>query len=372
MKKIFKTLITSFFLIISGFTFMHAEVGDKKSGKVVTVATQSKEIVEVIRPVYEKETTQINGTRDVSLVNDNDMPKIHFMNPLKEKFYITSLFGPRLDPFTSVPSNHNGVDMACSTGTPIYAVLGGVVEVSGWHKSYGNYIIIRHNGGYKSLYAHMSKLIATKGQKIEQGDKIGLVGSTGYSTGPHLHLTFYKNGHLIDPLPLVLGNSSNIDMMIFPERKVGQMHFIQPTTIKVDSPNIKNVVLDIYYVMKDGRVEKEPTIDYVVTFAPGVTDFDKFSFALESNGKRYNLKNISVLYKDPTEEKETVVSYTSAISISEMSSFLNDKTENKLYVVLKQGKEKEIKISSKKLNIKVTKARGLPGKPLTNLSEWVN
>ena len=93
--------------------------------------------------------------------------------------------------------------MACPTGTPIYASMSGTVQVAGWHNSYGNYVIIKHKDGYQTLYGHMSKILTTKGEKVTQGQKIGLVGSTGYSTGPHLHFTVYKNGTLVDPLTLL-------------------------------------------------------------------------------------------------------------------------------------------------------------------------
>lgn len=126
-----------------------------------------------------------------------------FAKPLYAKYYLTSKFGPRIDPISGKKSSHTGIDMACPTGTPIYASMSGTVQVAGWHNSYGNYVIIKHKDGYQTLYGHMSKILTTKGEKVTQGQKIGLVGSTGYSTGPHLHFTVYKNGTLVDPLTLL-------------------------------------------------------------------------------------------------------------------------------------------------------------------------
>ncbi len=127
-----------------------------------------------------------------------------FRNPLKAKYTLTSKFGRRVDPITGRQnSNHTGIDMACPTGTPIYASMSGTVEMAGWSNTYGNYVIISHKENYQTLYAHMSKITAVKGTKIAQGDKVGLVGSTGYSTGPHLHFTVYKNGKLIDPMTIL-------------------------------------------------------------------------------------------------------------------------------------------------------------------------
>lgn len=126
-----------------------------------------------------------------------------FIIPIQGKFRWTSPFGRRIDPIAGVVSNHTGTDMACPTGTPIVASMSGKVTATGINRVYGNYVIIDHGNGYQTLYAHMSKIIATKGQWVSQGTRIGLVGSTGYSTGPHLHFTVYKNGKLVDPMTVL-------------------------------------------------------------------------------------------------------------------------------------------------------------------------
>ncbi len=126
-----------------------------------------------------------------------------FTNPIKVKYRLTSHFGPRADPFTGAKSNHTGIDMACPTGTPIVASCSGTITYSGVSPVFGYYVIINHSDGYQTLYGHMSKILAKKGQWVSQGTRIGLVGSTGYSTGPHLHFTVYKNGKLVDPLSII-------------------------------------------------------------------------------------------------------------------------------------------------------------------------
>lgn len=126
-----------------------------------------------------------------------------FILPIKAKFRWTSPYGSRIDPIANVKSFHTGTDMACPTGTPIYASMSGTISTTGVNRVYGNYVIIDHGNGYQTLYAHMSKIIAKKGQWVSQGTKIGLVGSTGYSTGPHLHFTVYKNGKLINPMSVL-------------------------------------------------------------------------------------------------------------------------------------------------------------------------
>ncbi len=126
-----------------------------------------------------------------------------FILPIKAKFRWTSPYGSRIDPIANVKSFHTGTDMACPTGTPIYASMSGTISATGVNRVYGNYVIIEHGNGYQTLYAHMSKIIAKKGQWVSQGTRIGLVGSTGYSTGPHLHFTVYKNGKMINPMSVL-------------------------------------------------------------------------------------------------------------------------------------------------------------------------
>ncbi|MDR2793200.1 MAG: peptidoglycan DD-metalloendopeptidase family protein [Treponema sp.] len=114
--------------------------------------------------------------------------------------YITDVYGYRYDPFGSGSREfHNGMDISARTGTPIRAAMAGQVTFAGWSDSYGNYVVIRHSGGYRTLYAHMSVLRTKTGAYINAGEQIGDVGSTGRSTAPHLHFTVYKNGVTVNP-----------------------------------------------------------------------------------------------------------------------------------------------------------------------------
>lgn len=126
-----------------------------------------------------------------------------FALPIKISYRLSSRFGHRKDPITGVDSSHTGIDMACATGTNIYSSLSGTVAYTGYSSVYGNYVIINHFDGYQTLYAHMSKILCKKGDYVNQGARIGLVGNTGYSTGPHLHFSVYKNGKLVDPLSVL-------------------------------------------------------------------------------------------------------------------------------------------------------------------------
>ena len=95
------------------------------------------------------------------------------------------------------------MDFGASTGTPIMAAYDGEVVVSTYSSSAGNYIMINHGGGLSTVYMHCSKLIAKVGDTVKKGDVIGLVGSTGNSTGPHLHFSVRVNGEYVDPAPYI-------------------------------------------------------------------------------------------------------------------------------------------------------------------------
>mgnify|MGYP001101793585 CR=1 FL=1 len=111
-----------------------------------------------------------------------------------------SLFGERTDPITGNQKVHKGIDIEAEKGASIKAALAGDVTESGADASYGNYIKIRHPDGFTTVYAHCSKLIAKKGQKVEQGDIIARVGDTGASVGAHLHFEIWKDGKPVNPL----------------------------------------------------------------------------------------------------------------------------------------------------------------------------
>lgn len=113
---------------------------------------------------------------------------------------ISSPFGNRIHPVTGLPSFHGGVDFAASYGTGIKATRSGEVIVRAYHSSYGNYIIIDHGNGIASLYAHMSGFNVSIGQEVSQGSVIGFIGSTGSSTGPHLHFEIRVNGTRVNPM----------------------------------------------------------------------------------------------------------------------------------------------------------------------------
>ncbi|MBD2843063.1 M23 family metallopeptidase [Erythrobacter rubeus] len=117
---------------------------------------------------------------------------------------MTSGYGMRNHPVLRKRARHKGIDLAAPTGTPIYATADGIIERADWFSSYGLYIAIDHGGDLETRYAHMSKLAVAAGDSVRKGDVIGYVGSTGRSTGPHLHYEVRVDGVAVNPIPYMV------------------------------------------------------------------------------------------------------------------------------------------------------------------------
>ena len=113
-------------------------------------------------------------------------------------------FGYRISPFTGKKEFHEGLDISAQKGTSVIAPADGYVSFAGKSNSFGNYITISHGYGYKTRYGHLSKILVVKGQAVKRGEKIGLIGSTGRSTGPHLHYEVHRNDVPVDPKIYIL------------------------------------------------------------------------------------------------------------------------------------------------------------------------
>lgn len=115
-------------------------------------------------------------------------------------FWVSCPFGDRIHPITGEEDRHTGVDLAVPAGTPIHAVYPGVVAEVGESRIYGNYLVLDHGNGVTTTYNHCETILAAEGQVLRQGDRVALAGSTGVSTGPHLHLELLIDGVPVDPL----------------------------------------------------------------------------------------------------------------------------------------------------------------------------
>lgn len=149
---------------------------------------QEKSYTEIGEMIKDKEKL-LASTPAIQPVNNKDMNRI------------ASGFGYRIDPVYKTVKFHAGLDFAAPQGTPIYATADGRVSTSGnAGNGYGNHVVLNHGFGYETLYGHMVRVKARVGQTVKRGEVIGWVGSTGKSTGPHLHYEVHKNGKQIDPI----------------------------------------------------------------------------------------------------------------------------------------------------------------------------
>ena len=154
---------------------------------------------------------------------------------------LSSRFGKRRHPISGYTRLHKGTDFAAPRGTPIYAAGNGVVERASRYGGYGHYVRIRHQKGYKTAYAHMSRYGrgVKSGRSVRQGQIIGYVGSTGASTGPHLHYEVYKNGRAVDAMRLKLptGRKLAMDPDILAEFEVERDRIDEIRTAQTDAPD---------------------------------------------------------------------------------------------------------------------------------------
>ena len=131
--------------------------------------------------------------------NNVSLGDIRFIWPCPASSRVTSGFGGRNSPIEGASANHQGIDIGAASGSSVLAAASGTVVISTYSYSAGNYLMINHGGGVYTVYMHCSQLLASEGQSVIQGQTIAKVGSTGYSTGPHLHFGIRANGQYVNP-----------------------------------------------------------------------------------------------------------------------------------------------------------------------------
>jgi murein DD-endopeptidase MepM/ murein hydrolase activator NlpD len=154
-------------------------------------------------PVLALAITQIEVNKSSKTVNTDLVAKTGEFQPILPMGNIKNIsspFGRRLDPFTGFLEHHQGVDYPAANGTPILATANGTITQAGYNGGYGNLVEIDHGQGYTSKYGHASQILVRVGQQVKKGQVIALVGSTGYSTGPHLHFEIAQHGQAFNPL----------------------------------------------------------------------------------------------------------------------------------------------------------------------------
>jgi murein DD-endopeptidase MepM/ murein hydrolase activator NlpD len=179
--------------------------GDSLAGIAETYKTGVEDIAaanELFSDVVREGTSLFIPGARLDWVNLQEINGDLFIWPLSGG-YITSLYGYRRSPFTGIRQFHSGLDIGSPMGAPIRAAMSGRVISTGYDDSFGNFVVISHHSGYRTLYAHMSVIRVKSGAIVGTGERIGDVGSTGLSTGPHLHFTVYKNGATVNPRSLM-------------------------------------------------------------------------------------------------------------------------------------------------------------------------
>jgi murein DD-endopeptidase MepM/ murein hydrolase activator NlpD len=180
-----------------------------KNGDSLTKIAENYQVeVSALRTVNELFSERINAGSTIFIpgakLNLMDLQEINgdlFIWPVRG--YITSRYGYRASPFGGARQFHTGLDIGAAMGTPIRAAMAGRVSTVSYNETSGNYVVITHHSGYRTLYAHLSIVRVKAGAYVRTGDRVGDVGSTGLSTGPHLHFTVYKNGVTINPTAVI-------------------------------------------------------------------------------------------------------------------------------------------------------------------------
>lgn len=168
-------------------------INEKKSVKLNSKSSTSKTNNTNNTKTHETSSSSSSGSSDTKTNSSSG-----FIRPAPGG--VTDPFGPRVHPVTGKRSVHTGADLGASYGTPILASKSGTVVEAGWNTAYGNMVIIDHGDGTSTLYGHSSRLAVQAGQHVSQGQVIAYVGSTGYSTGPHLHFGIMINGEWVNPM----------------------------------------------------------------------------------------------------------------------------------------------------------------------------
>jgi len=183
--------------------------------------------------IYAFPFAQNPESRKMDFYDEEGKPLKNFFLKAPLKFSrISSRFSAnRFHPVQSVWKAHKGTDYAAPTGTPIMTTAAGVVEKTGYTTGNGNFVKVKHNGTYATQYLHMSKILVRNGQRVNQGDIIGKVGSTGLATGPHVCYRFWKNGVQVDALRLKLPNAEPMNS----KYKVRFEAYMKPLKRELDS-----------------------------------------------------------------------------------------------------------------------------------------
>ena len=166
------------------------EVGDMPAGELLKDLDQ-------LQKKFDRSGEQLSVLE--AMLYNQQLQLAAIPNGRPSQGYITSGFGTRSEPFTGGRAHHLGIDFSARTGDPVSAAAGGVVSFAGVKSGYGNVVVVDHGNGYSTLYGHNSRLIVRAGDIVRAGQQLAKAGSTGRSTGPHVHFEVHDNGRPVNP-----------------------------------------------------------------------------------------------------------------------------------------------------------------------------
>ena len=209
--------------------FNNAPISEIKKKKGIISQDRFKQLLNANNEQIISTTTErVNMISERLVAQSKSLDEILKLSKDKEKFlgsipaiqpvrneqlkHMASGFGYRTDPFTKARKMHEGMDFTAPTGTPVFATGDGVIaRADNTASGFGNHIVIQHGYGYETLYAHLSRYSKRVGQRVNRGDIIGFVGSTGRSQAPHCHYEVHKNGNVVNPINFYYGNISAVE-----------------------------------------------------------------------------------------------------------------------------------------------------------------
>lgn len=184
---------------------LHNELQSAANDMDAQIAAKERELAALLAASVAQQSSSSSATYNGSTSTGNTSTGVivsesGFRWPLNGYDTLSSLFGNRIHPITGAANNHTGIDVPAAGGTPILSAKSGVVLISEYHYSYGNYVVVSHGNNQTTLYAHMSQRGVSVGDSVSQGGVLGYVGTTGSSTGNHLHYEIRINGSRVDPV----------------------------------------------------------------------------------------------------------------------------------------------------------------------------
>lgn len=234
LRKIFNVVVFGIFLLMAGIIwFLFVEYQSFRLYK-----TKNKEIV-ALGKKYEEEqkmkAAELKDLKNLSLDNVQNVPEdkknlmlsiIPSGSPLLRELFVTSPFGERVHPITHERKFHHGIDLRVDIGNPVVSTAIGRVSFAGVKGGYGNVVIVDHMYGFQTVYAHLNKILVKEGEIVGKGKIIAEGGSSGHSTGPHLHYEVRYNGTPIQPKNFIDWDSKNFNIIFKNERSVPWEYFL--------------------------------------------------------------------------------------------------------------------------------------------------